>query len=176
MHTDTPWCTLPSSGWQSPGLFDASKSHQGHGSQVRTKPLQVLWAQLAHQGSHIYSASRDLPLADKTIRLMAQARPTNPISARTCLCVWALLPTWQLIHELSCSSMFKVIRLVAMAWLVAYTGSLGHFTAIVANFAIRPCIVQIHPSALSPSTATAAPWTASCHSQCHLHRSYLNSY
>ena len=41
---------------------------------------------------------------------------------------------WQLIHELSCSSMFKVIRWVAVTQLVAYSGSLGHVTAIVANF------------------------------------------
>ena len=63
---------LPSSGWQSPGPFDTSESHQGHSGQVRTQPLQVLWTQLVHWGSHICSASRALPVADKTIRPMEQ--------------------------------------------------------------------------------------------------------
>ena len=45
--------------------------------------------------------------------------------------------------------MLKVARLVRMAQLVAYIGCLGHFTAIVANFAMSLVLVQALPQ-LSP--------------------------
>ena len=45
---------------------------QGHCGQARTQLLQVLWTQPMHQGSHICSASRALPVADQTIRLVEQ--------------------------------------------------------------------------------------------------------
>ena len=46
-----------------------------------------------------------------------------------------------------------------MAWLVAFIGGLGHFTAIVANFAmfLGLALSKISPLAHSPSTAMAVP-------------------
>ena len=125
----------PSYRWMAePGPVNASQAHQSHSSQARTQPLQVLWTQPLYWGSHICCPSRALPMANKASRPVEQSGlSTVHTSGPECMCALCCLHGSQLVMLFS-SSVVKITRLAGTAQLVAQIGSLGHFSAIVANF------------------------------------------